>query len=58
MYHLQELLVNMLNQKLEYLIQLGVVESAHLITTLFLLARLGASEGVRRRILIRYVKNL
>ena len=58
MYHLQELLVNMLNRKLEYLIQLGVVEWAHLITTLFLLARLGASEGVRRRILIRYVKNL
>ncbi|KIW85103.1 hypothetical protein Z517_00491 [Fonsecaea pedrosoi CBS 271.37] len=38
--HFEALLSNILNQGLCYLLQLGIIEWAHLITTLFLLARL------------------
>ncbi|KIW70272.1 hypothetical protein PV04_02556 [Phialophora macrospora] len=40
-HHFQELLSNILAQDLAYLVHMGIVEWAHLITTLFLLARLG-----------------
>ncbi|ETI19872.1 hypothetical protein G647_08886 [Cladophialophora carrionii CBS 160.54] len=39
--HFQQLLSNILDQELSYLVRMGIVEWAHLITTLFLLARLG-----------------
>ncbi|OAL39085.1 hypothetical protein AYO20_01836 [Fonsecaea nubica] len=38
--HFEALLSNILNQELCYLVQVGIIEWAHLITTLFLLARL------------------
>jgi hypothetical protein len=40
-HHFQELLSNILAQELAYLVRMGIVEWAHVITTLFLLARLG-----------------
>jgi hypothetical protein len=45
MHHFRELLTNVLNQRLRYLIQIGIGEWAHVITTLFLLARLGTSTS-------------
>ncbi|EXJ53653.1 uncharacterized protein A1O5_13105 [Cladophialophora psammophila CBS 110553] len=45
--HFKAVLSNILDQKLCYLVQLGVIEWAHLITTLFLLARLESSEVAR-----------
>ncbi len=46
LHHFHELLSNILSQDLDYLVRLGIVEWAHLITTLFLLARLGRLESV------------
>ncbi|OQV09831.1 hypothetical protein CLAIMM_13913 [Cladophialophora immunda] len=38
--HFEALLSNILDQRLSYIVQLGIIEWAHLITTFFLLARL------------------
>ncbi|KIW88121.1 uncharacterized protein Z519_11232 [Cladophialophora bantiana CBS 173.52] len=45
--HFNAVLSNILDQKLCYLVQLGIIEWAHLITTLFLLARLESSRAVK-----------
>ena len=45
-YHFDAMLSNIVNQQITYLPSIGIVEWAHLITTLFLLARLGGFDVV------------
>lgn len=45
-HHFNELLSNILKQDCSYVLRFGIVEWGHLITTLFLLARLGSFEVI------------